>query len=75
VEQLETERVRKDGRHIAVALTLSPIPDGSGKLVSASEIGHDITDRRRGWAGGEVGRIVERGKVIAWAGGGNWKRR
>jgi PAS domain S-box-containing protein len=47
VEQLETERVRKDGRRIAVALTLSPICDGSGKLVSASEIGHDITDRKR----------------------------
>jgi hypothetical protein len=30
----------------------------------------------KGWdAGGLVGRIVERGKVIAWAGGGNWKKR
>jgi PAS domain S-box-containing protein len=47
VEQLETERVRKDGRRIAVALTLSPIRDGNGKLVSASEIGHDISDRKR----------------------------
>src|SRR5262249_53415154 len=47
VEQLETERVRKDGRRIAVALTLSPIRDGNGKFVSASEIGHDITDRKR----------------------------
>jgi PAS domain S-box-containing protein len=47
VEQLETERVRKDGRRIAVALTLSPLRDGNGKLVSASEIGHDITDRKR----------------------------
>jgi PAS domain S-box-containing protein len=47
VEQLETERVRKDGRRIAVALTMSPIRAGNGKLVSASEIGHDIADRRR----------------------------
>jgi PAS domain S-box-containing protein len=47
VELLETERVRKDGRRIAVALTLSPISDGMGKFVSASEIGHDITDRKR----------------------------
>src|SRR6516164_123586 len=46
VEQLETERVRKDGRRIAVALTLSPVRDGNGE-VSASEIGHDITDRKR----------------------------
>jgi PAS domain S-box-containing protein len=47
VEQLETERVRKDGRRIAVALTLSPIRAGDGKLVSASEIGHDITNRKQ----------------------------
>jgi PAS domain-containing protein len=47
VEQLETERVRKDGRRIAVALTISLIRDGNGKVVSASEIGHDITDRKR----------------------------
>jgi len=47
LEQLETERVRKDGRRIAVVLTLSPIHDSSGKLVRASEIGHDITDRKR----------------------------
>jgi hypothetical protein len=29
----------------------------------------------KGWADGVVGRIVERGRVIAWKGGGNWKRR
>jgi hypothetical protein len=29
----------------------------------------------KGWADGVVGRIVERGKVIAWKGGGAWKRR
>jgi PAS domain S-box-containing protein len=47
VEQLETERVRKDGRRIGVALTISPIRDGDGKVVSASEIGHDISNRKR----------------------------
>jgi PAS domain S-box-containing protein len=47
MEQLETERVRNDGQRIAVALMLSPIRDGSGKVVSASEIAHDITDRKR----------------------------
>jgi hypothetical protein len=29
----------------------------------------------RGWGGDEVGKVSERGKVIAWKGGGNWKRR
>ncbi len=28
----------------------------------------------KGWGGSVVGRIVDRGKVIAWKGGGAWKR-
>jgi hypothetical protein len=29
----------------------------------------------KGWEGEVVGRILGRGKVIAWKGGGSWKRR
>jgi two-component system CheB/CheR fusion protein len=47
VEQLETERVRKDGQRVAVALTVSPVRDSDGTVVSASVIGRDITDRKR----------------------------
>jgi two-component system CheB/CheR fusion protein len=47
IEQLETERVRKDGQRVAVALTVSPVRDSEGKVVSASVIGRDITDRKR----------------------------
>jgi two-component system CheB/CheR fusion protein len=47
VEQLETERVRKDGQRIPVALTVSPVRDPSGKVVSASAIGRDISERKR----------------------------
>ncbi len=43
VEQLETERIRKDGRRRAVAITISPIRDGDGKVVSASVTGRDIS--------------------------------
>lgn len=46
VEQLETERVHKDGERIQVALTISPIRS-DGKVVSASVTGRDITDRKR----------------------------
>ena len=46
VEQLETERVRKDGQRVAVALTVSPIRDSDGKVVSASVTGRDITRRK-----------------------------
>jgi hypothetical protein len=29
----------------------------------------------KGWGDGVAGRILERGKVIAWKSGGHWKRR
>jgi two-component system CheB/CheR fusion protein len=47
VEQLETERVRKNGERIAVSLTVSPIRDSSGNVVSASATARDITERKR----------------------------
>lgn len=43
IENYETVRVTKDGRRIDVALTVSPIRDGSGALVGASKIARDIT--------------------------------
>ncbi len=43
----ETVRVRKDGTPIDVALTISPIKDAAGKIVGASVIGRDITERVR----------------------------
>ena len=46
VEQLETERIRKDGQRRSVSLTVSPIRDSEGKVLSASVTGRDITDRR-----------------------------
>jgi PAS domain S-box-containing protein len=47
VDHYETERVTKDGRPIVVSLTVSPIHDASGAVVSASVIARDITDRHR----------------------------
>ena len=47
VDHFETERVRKDGRRIPVSLTVSPIKDETGKVVGASKIARDVTDRRR----------------------------
>jgi PAS domain S-box-containing protein len=46
VEHYETERMRKDGRVIQVSLTVSPIHDEKGRIVGASKIAHDITDRK-----------------------------
>ncbi|MEW6271673.1 MAG: PAS domain S-box protein [Thermodesulfobacteriota bacterium] len=47
VEHFETERVCKDGRRIHVSLTISPIRDASGKIVGASKIARDTTERKR----------------------------
>ena len=47
VERLETVRRRKDGRLIDISLTISPIRDAAGKVVGASAIARDITERKQ----------------------------
>src|ERR1051325_6549174 len=47
IDHFETERVHKDGRRIIVSLTISPIKDEDGKVVGASKIVRDVTERRR----------------------------
>ncbi len=47
IEQYETVRVRRDGRPITVALTISPIKDADGAIVGASSIARDITERQQ----------------------------
>jgi PAS domain S-box-containing protein len=47
IDHYETVRVRKDGQHIYISLTISPIKDSSGAIVAASTIARDITERKR----------------------------
>jgi len=47
VEDFETVRLRKDGRSIAVSLTVSPIRDARGRVIGASTFARDITEQRR----------------------------
>jgi signal transduction histidine kinase/ActR/RegA family two-component response regulator len=47
LSHFETVRRAKDGRHILVSLTVSPIHDANGKLIGASKVARDITDQRR----------------------------
>jgi PAS domain S-box-containing protein len=47
IDHFETVRVAKDGQLRAVAITVSPIKDAAGRLVGASKIARDITDRHR----------------------------
>ena len=45
IEHYETERMTKDGRKLHVSLTVSPIRDSSGKIIGASKIARDISER------------------------------
>jgi PAS domain S-box-containing protein len=47
IEHFETERVRSDGQHLTVSLTISPLKDDSGNVIGASKIARDVTERRR----------------------------
>jgi PAS domain S-box-containing protein len=47
VDHFETVRVTRDGRLIDLSLTVSPVRDGSGRIVGASKIARDISDRKR----------------------------
>ncbi len=47
VVHLETVRVTKDGRRLDVSVTVSPIKDQDGRVIGASTIAHDITERKR----------------------------
>jgi PAS domain S-box-containing protein len=47
VDHFETERVHKDGQRIYVSLTVSPIRDWKGRVVGASKIARNVTDRHR----------------------------
>jgi PAS domain S-box-containing protein len=47
VDHYETIRRRKDGGLINISLTISPVMNSTGKIVGASKIARDITDRKR----------------------------
>jgi PAS domain S-box-containing protein len=46
IDHYETTRRRKDGEIVNVSLTVSPLKDGSGKIVGASKIARDITRQK-----------------------------
>jgi PAS domain S-box-containing protein len=46
IEHYETERLTKDGHRVPVSLTISPLKDARGKIIGASKIARDITERK-----------------------------
>jgi two-component sensor histidine kinase len=47
VDHYETIRKRKDGSLVEISLTVSPIKDMKGRIIGASKIARDVTERRR----------------------------
>jgi PAS domain S-box-containing protein len=47
IEHFDTVRVRKDRRTLDISLTISPLRDGNGKIIGASKIARDITQRKQ----------------------------
>jgi PAS domain S-box-containing protein len=47
VEHYETIRRRKNGKLIDISVTVSPIRDAGGKIIGASKVARDITERIR----------------------------
>jgi len=47
IKHYETVHIRKDGKQIDISLTISPIKDADGRIIGASTIARDITERRR----------------------------
>ncbi len=46
IDHIETVRVTKDGRFINLSITISPIQNSEGKIIGASKVARDITERK-----------------------------
>ncbi|WP_263357279.1 PAS domain S-box protein [Acidicapsa ligni] len=47
IDHYETTRRRNTGESVEVSVTISPIRNGTGKVIGASKIARDISDRKR----------------------------
>ena len=47
IEHYETVRLHKNGKELDISLTISPIKDANGRIIGASKIARDVTERKR----------------------------
>ena len=47
IEQYETLRVTKEGKKVDVSLMICPLKDSTGRIIGASKIARDITERKQ----------------------------
>jgi PAS domain S-box-containing protein len=71
VDHFETRRLTKSGTEIHASITVSPIKDPSGKVIGASKIARDITERKLAEEAIQAARAIaekanaERDRVLA----------
>ena len=47
IDHFETVRKRKDGTLLDISVTISPVKDAQGRVIGASKVARDITERKR----------------------------
>jgi PAS domain S-box-containing protein len=47
IDHFDTVRQRKDGSLVDVSITISPVRDSNGRIVGASEVARDISEKKR----------------------------
>jgi PAS domain S-box-containing protein len=47
IDHFDTVRLRKDGSTLEISLSISPVRDATGKIIGASKIARDVTERKR----------------------------
>ena len=73
IDHYETERITRSGKTIFVSLTISPIKDRSGKIIGASTISRDTTQRRQMEESlKKSNAILDRAQIIAHVGHLAW---
>ena len=46
IDHFDTVRVTKDGRRIAISLTVSPVRSADGNVIAASKVARDVSERK-----------------------------
>jgi PAS domain S-box-containing protein len=47
IDHFDTIRLTRDGRRIAISLTVSPVRDANGTVIGASKVARDVSERKR----------------------------
>jgi PAS domain S-box-containing protein len=47
IDHFETVRLRKDGTALDISVTISPLKNAAGRVIGASKVGRDISERKR----------------------------